>query len=427
MKKQFIDIGTKYNSHYLFKRDIHGQVIYWSAAVDIENNRIGFWHGQAKGNFINDEPKSYTEPIEGVNIGKSNETSNIEQCLKQLESEYKNHIKKGYKEYNVNADLNDSADWLDDWLDLYVDKTNTDINGLAKPMKCQKFELNKVHYPAYGQPKYNGVRCINFINKFNTSLFNDTPIKLLSKEGVEYDVEHLNTVSHLILKTFESIGIKDPILDGELYIPYTPVTTIGGSARNSSNPYNKKLQYVIFDLSIENFSQRDRLGFIKEVQRQLTTDFHSNKFITPSVYFSSYRIINNDEEAVAYCDECLANGYEGAVLREMEPEYAFGQRPMFMRKLKHFQDAEFEILDIIEYGTRGQNVGSGCKVICRNDTTDGTFEVTPIGTTEYRLSLVDDKDKLIGKMATVKFYERTINNLPFHANITAINRDYEQE
>jgi hypothetical protein len=33
------------------------------------------------------------------------------------------------------------------------------------------------------------------------------------------------------------IGIKNVILDGELYIPYTKVATIAGAAKNVNNPF----------------------------------------------------------------------------------------------------------------------------------------------------------------------------------------------
>lgn len=417
MKKIYEDIKNKYNNVYLFKRDIQGNVIYWNA--DLYDNCVRTFHGRIHSSFLQDHAKSITPPINGVNIGKSNETTDLEQAVKRLESEYKDHIKKGYKVYGF---INNTS--LTDFLETVVDKTNTDINGLAKPMKCQKFTLGKTHYPCYVQPKYNGVRCICFINKFNTDLFNEYPVTFLSKEGTEYKVDHLNKNAFTLLKELEILGIENPILDGELYIPGTYVTTISGAARNSINPYNKRLQYVVFDLSIENLSQKYRLETLHIAKRNLLLSYHYNDLLIPNIYFSRYMSIDDDDTALIYLDKYLKEGYEGAVLREKEPEYAFGQRPMFMRKLKRFIDAEFEIIDIIHYGDISQSVGTGCKIICKNDTTDGTFEVTPLGDTNYRLSLVDNKEQYIGKLATVKFYERTITDLPFHANVIAI-RDYE--
>ena len=418
MKKIYEDIKNKYNNIYLFKRDIQGNVIYWMATIDNDVKAILFHHGRINFDFINDVSKSAKFIKEGTNIGKSNETTILEQCYKELESEYKNHIKKGYKEYNEVEMTSD----IHNHLDAIVDKTNTDALGFAKPMKCQKFELGKVKYPCIGQPKYNGVRATISIDYFNNDMFNDTPILILSKEGVQYKLNHLNKQLYGILKYLEQQGINNPVLDGEIYLPNTPVTTISGAARNQSNPINKKLQFVIFDLSIENVSQKDRLYYLDSLGIELS--YHYNHVTKAEVYLSTSVKLNSDEEALLLLDTCLRNGYEGAVTRQYEPEYAFGQRPMFMRKLKKFSDAEFEIIDIIPYGDSSQNIGVGCKIICKNDTTDNTFEVTPLGNTEFRLRLVEEKDLIIGKMATVKFYERTINDLPFHANVISI-RDYE--
>jgi len=423
MKKQFEDIKNKYNKIYLFKRDIAGNVIYWMANVNTDLVGIFFYHGRIHSDFINDVNKSNRIIDEGTNIGKSNETTPLEQAYKELESEYKDHIKKGYKEYAPNGlQLHLTITDLQNinFIESIVDKTNTDALGFAKPMKCQKFALGKYRYPVIAQPKYNGVRCTVSKDLFNNDMFNTCPVLLLSKEGVKYNVLHLYEALYKTLEYLESIGINNPVLDGELYIPNIPVTTISGACRNSDNPYNKQLQYVIFDLSIENYTQKERLKFVDSIP----FIYHLNDYKTPLVYKSRFKLINNDEESIEYLDECLKAGYEGSVNRELEQEYAFGQRPMFMRKLKKFSDAEFEILDIIPYGDRSQTVGVGCKIICKNDTTDGTFEVTPLGNTEFRLRLVDEKDLLIGKMATVKFYERTITDLPFHANVISI-RDYE--
>ena len=425
MKKKYEDIKKEYDGKYIFKRDIQGNVIYWMAKVNITLTSILFYHGRINSGFLQDRFKSNRKIEEGTNIGKSNETTIEEQCYKELESEYKDHIKKGYKDYRPNEmTLNlDNCEFLN----LVVDKTNTDALGFAKPMKCQKFELGKVKYPYIGQPKYNGVRATISINYFKKDMFDDTPILILSKEGVEYKLNHLNAKLYSILKHLEQQGINNPVLDGEIYLPNTPVTTIGGAARNESNPINKKLQYIIFDLSIENISQKDRFYYLDHMNQSnsVYTNIHNNKVSYNKVYLSSRVTLFSDEGALEYLDICLEQGYEGCVTRQFEPGYAFGQRPMFMRKLKKFSDAEFEVIDIIPYGDANQNIGSGCKFILKNDLNDSTFECIPKGTTAERLNYFANKEKYIGNKVTAKFYERTINNIPFHANVIGL-RNYEK-
>ena len=94
-----------------------------------------------------------------------------------------------------------------------------------------------------------------------------------------------------------------------------------------------------------------------------------------------------------------------------------------MRKLKKFNDAEFKVLDIVEFGTRGATVGYGCKFILQNDITDAIFECNPIGDVSTKQEYVLNKEDYFGKLVTVKFYERTKNGLPLHANVIGIRND----
>ena len=422
MKQKYINIRDTYEGKFLFKRDITGKAIYWKATVECSHDYkfyIHTYYGQLSGTLWVDPVRSISEPINGVNIGKSNATTAEEQAYSRLESEYKDHIKKGYKYYDINNYTNIEV------IDNIIDKQNTGIGDIAQPMKFKSFEVGKCKYPMLGQPKINGVRCIALKSLTQKSLFDENPIQLLSKELTEYSAEHLSrNIDKFIDKVSEISGINNAILDGELYIYKVNVTSIAGCARNTSNPSNKRLQYIIYDLAIDDVPQVDRLRVIKFVAMQMNVHLHDNENRTPDVYVSPFKIIHSDEEAIQYLDYCLANGYEGCVLRPYDKEYAFGQRPSFNRKLKRFQDAEFEILDIIEYGTRDQKVGYGCKFICRNDITDNTFECIPVGDYETRMNYVDNKETYIGQKATVKFYERTINQLPFHGNVIAI-RNYE--
>ena len=403
---------------YLYKRDINGNVIYWKGVIDITGNtvRIKSYYGQLSDTYLIDSAKSVSEPIQSTNVGKTNERKPQEQAVSMLVSMYKDKLKKGYKYYSFDIRNINRIDIIDN----IVDKTNTGIIDACQPMKFKPFELGKCVYPMMAQPKYNGVRCVS-LKSVSTNLFDDYPVRFLSKELTEYTANHLNSAIYDAITRIESI-VPNVVIDGELYIPNTPPTTIAGSAKNPNNPKARELQFVIYDLAIENIAQEDRLYIIDNVLQEYPK--HKNYYVTPTVYVSDYKIVNSDEEAIEYLDKCLADGYEGCVLRPKDKEYAFGHRPSFNRKLKRFIDAEFEVLDIVEYGTRGQKVGFGCKFICRNDMNNLSFEAVPKGDYEQRLEYIDNKHLYIGKKATIKFYERTINNLPFHGNVIGI-RDYE--
>ena len=433
MKTKFELIKTTFENRYLFKRDITGTVIFWKACVtkSFDSAEIGSFHGivhQTLKAFFNDIPKSITKVCEGKNIGKSNETSFYEQAYLELQSDYKKHLKKGYKEYDVlNAAITDKSPNLYELILRTVDVVNTDINSNLQPMLYKKFYDSKRIYPYYGNYKYNGVRNMN-LKKLSTDLFDYDPVEMLSKGGEPFYANHLKESMRKIIDYIEDKYGVVCILDGELYIPYTPVTTISGAAKNINNPLNKQLQYIIYDIAIAGYSQKERLDIIKDVKNHFKLDGASNKYLTPKVYIAPYFIINNEEAAMQFLEHSLSLGYEGAIFRPIETEYQFGKRPSVNKKLKKFEDSEFEILEVVEYGDRNSKVGYGVKFICKNDINDLSFEVTVGGndgtnaktfTFEDKLRIAMNPDNYIGKLATVKFYERTKNDLPFHHN--AIN------
>ena len=86
------------------------------------------------------------------------------------------------------------------------------------------------------------------------------------------------------------------------------------------------------------------------------------------------------------------------------------------------QGGLFKCVDYKWSGSPDDKVGFSVVLVCQNDINDLTFESTVVGTTEERKQLIDNPP--IGKMVTIKFYERTKNGIPFHSNVIGI-RDYE--
>ena len=122
---------------------------------------------------------------EGKNLGKSNETSVIEQANNEAESKFtKKFEQEGYA----------------------VDKDNLRVPKLpmlAKPFDTMK---HKIVYPCYVQPKLDGIRC------FATKIDNDT-IEYSSRKGKPFI-----SVSHLTISLLDIMKIGDS-WDGELYTP----------------------------------------------------------------------------------------------------------------------------------------------------------------------------------------------------------------
>lgn len=426
----------------LYKRAIGNKILQWQAQLDTINYnifRIKYTYGEINSHNLT---ITYSDKIEGKNKGKSNETNSYTQTLKDIKSIYERQKKKGYKSVediipNITAHTYDS---LKNILDAHLPKYNTDANNCIKPMKCQKFQIGKFKYPAIAQPKINGVRacimCEDIEDNIPKSLF-DIPSEnkykavIKSKEGLIYNIKHLEDIFTRFYNNYPNH--KDIVFDGELYIKDKNVTTIGGAARNISNPEHENLTFICFDLSIPDYTQEERDIIRFDIAKIFEYDY--NAFIQQNpqqhdgtihhpVTFLCSEIVNNDESSLKYMERCKENDYEGCVIRDLTATYQFGSRPMTMMKLKTFEDAEFTIIDINSVGNPKDRVGFTIIYTLMNDINDSIFECNGTGTVDEKLNIINNKNNYIGKQATVKFYERTKNGLPFHANVIGI-RDYE--
>ena len=140
---------------------------------------------------------------------------------------------------------------------------------------------------------------------------------------------------------------------------------------------------------------------------------------TPCIEVLKHYEIHGYDEAKAYHDAWVAQGYEGAILRDPTKEYGFGKRDVRMVKLKEFKDEEFEIIGY-KLGLRGsEDMVFGLK------TKDGVeFEAKPIGDRALKERYVEDMDKIIGQKGTVKYFYMTEDGVPFLPVFKCV-RNYE--
>lgn len=440
----------------LFKRAANGSVLRWQAKVDtgVINGFpvyiIKYTYGVLGGTL----KTSYSDPIKA-----KSKKSDKAQAEFELESLYARHKKQGYKplcRIVSTADQCNIVYWemlaasnnpdLNIILNNCLPKYNTDANNCVKPMKCQKFSIGKFEYPCIMQPKINGVRAIIICEEYTPIDMFDMGCAFIednkryktfikTKEGLEYNIRHIQDVFNELYEKYPCY--RNIVFDGEIYIRGEKVTSIGGAARNPRNELHNKLQFVNFDLSIPDLNNEDR----DELRNKIWDDFtgninniHSAK-IWQSLNNESHNlwddfyIVNlhskecySDNQALEYMEDSIKHGFEGAVIRNKESEYKFGSRPQTMMKLKKFEDAEFKCIDYKWSGDPDNKVGFSVVLVCQNDINDCIFECTCTGSTEERKAIIDNPP--IGKMVTIKFYERTKDGIPFHANVIGI-RDYE--
>jgi len=311
--------------------------------------------------------------FEGVNLGKSNETSPQQQAINEAQGIYNKLKDKGYK---------------DNLKDLKSIKT--DASGRPLIMKAQK-DLNKIVFPCYIQRKYDGMRCI-VSREQGIILFR-------SKYGKQLEnLEHLEPELKFIKEGQE--------LDGELYIHGKSLQSIISQVKTKSE-LNKEIHYRLYD----ELSEYDQTERIKRLRK-----YPKGKLVA----FVPTPMVNDWEEAQEMFEQFIAEGYEGAILRNPNGLYEFGHRSYNLIKYKQFEEDEFEIVDV-EQAT-GRDLGTGI-FVCK--TKEGKrFNARPRGTREERANYFKNKGKFIGKQLTVIYQKFTDYGIPFHP-VGKIVRDYE--
>jgi len=238
------------------------------------------------------------------------------------------------------------------------------------------------------EPKYDGLRCVTIIDKEGTITF-------YSRTGKElWNMGYVSTE----LKT---LGIKDVVLDGEIYGQDWHLT-VSVTHTQTEHKDKKELKYYIFDaISLSDwFNKRSIVPYStrKEFIQTLFPDKYENLVVTPYT-----NILNNDYEmATRIYQELLEQGYEGAVLKEINTPYPFG-RSKGWAKWKPFHTHDI-IITGYEEGT-GRNEGRLGAFICQFN-----GEEVKVGNgydDGMRESFWANRDSMIGTVIEVKAQEIT--------------------
>lgn len=285
-----------------------------------------------------------------------------------------------------------------------IDSTKKTI--IIRPMLAYTFDINKINkkgravtimLPCYGQPKYDGIRCLVHFDGKN--------IIMQSRKGKSFHfMNHIRKdCLKVIKKTFKSSS--DWYLDGEIYTPDLTFQQITGLCRLSKTVSEedsinmKKLQYCVYDcFNTEDLS----LPFSKRIK--LINSFP----VTKTICKVPTTIIKTLDEIEPLHDKFVSEGYEGLMLRNIESPYELNKRSKHLQKYKKFIDSEYKIIGFKE----GKGDAKGT-VIWECETDSGqTFSVRPVGTTAHKKKLFENGDKYIGKLLTVVYQELTDDGLP---------------
>ena len=372
----------------LYKMGSTGAIQQWEISITprLESWRYTITHGQINGKLQD----TYTDVVEGKNIGKANETSVYEQCEADAQSLWnKQKDRKGYSE------------------EIPDEKP-------LRPMLAKSYDKDGKHikYPCYLQSKMDGLRCLAKRTKDG--------VELISRQGKIF-----NSLPHI---EEQLMWLKEgQILDGELYIHGEEFQDIiSAIKRDKPSEKSKDIEYHVYDV-INDKEYHERLGFLTE-HLLYADSVGVNKIygieITHIKVVNTY-LIQNEKDVWKYHKDITAEGFEGVMLRNVNGPYKINGRSSDLQKVKKFIDMEFEIVGAEE--NRGKQKGQ-CTLNCVTKS-GKEFGVKPKGSDEQRKQYwIDWKaGKLEGEMLTVRFFSWTTSDDPVpRFPVGLIVRNYEE-
>jgi len=264
---------------------------------------------------------------------------------------------------------------------------------MIKPMLAHKLNESKIDWnkPVYIQPKLVGVRCVF------------TKDGAYSRTGKEFmNIEHIKK------------GLKDffkacpwVILDGELYNhdlknDFEKIISLVRKQKPTKQDRleaSQMMQYHVYDYMHDGNYPHENLSYTNRLDNLTCSNMYNE-----SIKYVKTNKVRFYDEAKAFHNLNLKNGYEGSILRT-DTLYKHG-RSWGLMKFKDFHDAEANIVNYEE--GKGKRKGTLGKFIMQDD--DGNIFGCPPGK-GYNYSdmkcMLENIHKYIGQRATFTYFQRT--------------------
>ena len=355
----------------LYARSSGGKVLIWFMEQNGDSYRT--ISGQQDGEKVTTK---YTI-AKPKNLGKKNVTTGDQQAQLEIEAKYIKKKESGYFE-----SIKDIDNQL--FFEPMLAKQWEDYQG--------QLDWSKGNWIS---PKMDGLRCI------------------ITKNGAfSRNGKRFVSFPH-ILRELEPLFRKFPdlILDGECYCDklandFNKIISLARQTKPTAidlEESEKYLQYWIFDCpSIAgNFNSR-----YTYLLKQILCDsgYLNNQWIK----ICKHILIYDPKEIEAHLDKYIRQGFEGLMVNVYEGKYE-NKRSKSLLKYKKFRDCEAEIMDIVE----GQGNRSGMFGYARMQLTNGkTFDSNARGNEQMYRDILKNKNKYIGKIATVRFQDFTPDGIP---------------
>lgn len=360
----------------IYKQTKTGATQEWE--IEVVGNKYRTIAGQTNGKKIISE----WTVCYGKNAGKANATTDNQQARKEAEAKRKLKLEKDYHET----------------------VTTVSTKRHFEPMLAAKWQDRKdeVVYPIYSQPKLDGIRCIVKAD----GMWSRNGKRIVSAPHI------MDALAPLFKQD------KGLIFDGELYADkyandFNSIVSLVKKTKPTEDDLKqsaKNIQYHIYDFpSCKTCKFSERYDALREL-------FRDNGTPKSCVLVKTVKV-KDEEQLMERYEEYVEKGYEGQILR-IDAEYE-NKRSKYLLKHKSFMDEEFKILDIVE--GEGNKTGKvGYMVFERKGK---RFKSNVKCNMVQGADILKRKKQLIGKQATVKYFNLTPDGVPRFPYVINIDRE----
>lgn len=348
----------------LFHKTSTGAIQEWQIEVHEKNHvaTVVVVYGQRDG----EKQTVERQVTEGKNLGKKNETSPLRQAVLESKSLWQKKKDKGYVESLAEVDFSPK------------------LPMLAHPYGDRK---HKIKFPAFAQPKLDGVRCL-------ATKLSETEMLFTSRNAKVF-----RSLSHLARHYLSILNIGETV-DGEVYNPKITFQELVSAVKDPEKQV--PLYHFVYDFpTVEG-------GFLKrfeELEKRLALlDRDSPILLVPT------KQVDTHEEFLKIHETLTKKGYEGSILRNAEGEYKYDYRSTDLLKHKDFVDAEYEIVDVA-VGRLG-NKGEVGVPVCKCPRTGLEFSVMVEGPFEAKQDILLHPENYKGKLLTVRYQKLSDDGIP---------------
>lgn len=441
----------------LYKLDSKGVTRVWRAWTTlnddgsaVENNESGIEGGTLSGIPVT--------VLSGKNIGKSNETTPLQQANRRILSKLDKKLKEGYVE-NIAEFTQQGVMAAHTWavskhrmsqialhqpkLDGIRCKINKDPDGSIRLMSKQNNEFKQFLYEtswaSYLSNELSIGEEIDGEMYIHGVEFSDIASLVMSyKRNQEELLEICEDTEEGLLINLKSKDILDLVYTGEFFPEPEYTTNANGSIKKTDRINSSMgaievgrnkgwifpgfntdqlqvigtsdLEYWAFDVPEPEVVAEERNS---NLANRWDNDYSHEHKIT-AVIAEEFNIDDIEEINASY----VADGFEGTMIRLPSGYYAYGDRTAALLKYKLFHDAEWAIVDSVL-----DREGNPTLVFISDEGVE--FRCRPTGNRAFRSTLIRDIDELKGELATIRYQTLFQDTLvPQFGRVVAI-RNYE--